>query len=267
MAKASKPGNLPRPKSSAAPGARKIAPSAQGILKRKLAKGRTLAEFKPLSTAETELLRCSSMGLAAVISKRPPKSENASNNIRGSFIRFLALGGDDSAPVHEYGVKVVGGFISQELDLSFCTLKRPLVLERCQVQNPINMLYSKLPHLEIDGGSIPRLAIDGSTIDGDLLIGNGAVFGGLSLIGTTIRGELRLRDGIFNGVTRDAISADRIIVAGSVFIDGGFKAQGFVRFLGAEIGGSFAAAGGLISNPGRRALSMDNARIEGDVFF
>jgi len=64
--------------------------------------------------------------------------------------------------------------------------------------------------------------------------------------------------------TKDVL-ADRLTLAGSLFLRQGFKAQGELRLLGVSIGGSLDCSGAKLSNPQGKALSADGACIGGDV--
>lgn len=70
---------------------------------------RTLSEFSTRSGAEETLLRCAAAGTWAKIQDQAPEERTEANIVRAEFIRFLALGGDDDAPVHERGLFLTGG--------------------------------------------------------------------------------------------------------------------------------------------------------------
>jgi hypothetical protein len=69
------------------------------------------------------------------------------------------------------------------------------------------------------------------------------------------------------------MTADGVIVAGSILLREGFTAEGEVRLLHADIHGNLECSGGRFKNPPRRglpesgaALSADGANVSGDVF-
>ena len=79
----------------------------------KRAFGRSLADFRidgattpnGLHPAEERLLDCAARGKECDIALGSPREEAApENTVRGAFLRFLLLGGDEDAPVHEKGV-------------------------------------------------------------------------------------------------------------------------------------------------------------------
>jgi hypothetical protein len=108
------------------------------------------------------------------------------------------------------------------------------------------------------------------------------IAGDLDLEGCDVRGNLMLhachfervviaRDAGLAGLFLDAchcpgLEADRIRARGGVHLRNGFAATGEVRLLGATIGGSLDCSGGIFTNAGDDALSIDGATIVGSVF-
>jgi hypothetical protein len=64
-----------------------------------------------------------------------------------------------------------------------------------------------------------------------------------------------------------SLSADCATVEGSVFLRGGFTAEGVVRLLGAQIGSDLDCDGGTFKNPEGKALGAADATVKGDVYF
>jgi hypothetical protein len=63
-----------------------------------------------------------------------------------------------------------------------------------------------------------------------------------------------------------SVTADGANVRGDVFLNNGVSAEGEVRLLGAQIGGSLECGGSAFKNPGGDALSADRANVKGSVF-
>src|SRR4051794_6355134 len=82
--------------------------------------GRTLEEFMPLLPAEALVRKAVRQGACATLAKERPKHRTQRNRVRGEFVRFLALGGDAFAPVHESGVDVEGAYVEGPLNLDYC---------------------------------------------------------------------------------------------------------------------------------------------------
>jgi len=64
----------------------------------------------------------------------------------------------------------------------------------------------------------------------------------------------------------DAINAQGIKVAGDVLLEYGFRAEGGVSFLGADIGGQLSCRGGGFQNEGDNALVAQGIKVGSDVF-
>ena len=57
--------------------------------------------------------------------------------VRAGFLRFLAQGGDEFAPVHERALELHGAYVAEDLDLSGCTIPQPLLLRSCYFEGQI----------------------------------------------------------------------------------------------------------------------------------
>jgi len=68
------------------------------------------------------------------------------------------------------------------------------------------------------------------------------------------------------GTHTRAIFADGIKVTGDVFLRDGFKSEGEVRLLGAEIGRNLECSSGHFINPEGKSLNADGLKVTGDVF-
>src|SRR4051794_31528064 len=87
--------------------------------------GRSWSDFEPVLDMEKKL------------AEKVRKAEKCIFNphettiIRAGFLRFLALGGDETAPVHEKGIWLQGAIIEGQLDLDGATLPFDLFLLHC----------------------------------------------------------------------------------------------------------------------------------------
>jgi len=63
-----------------------------------------------------------------------------------------------------------------------------------------------------------------------------------------------------------SFNADRISVKGSIFLRDGFRAEGEVRLLGAQVSGNLDCGNSVFMNPSGDALSADRVNVKGDVF-
>jgi hypothetical protein len=109
--------------------------SGADLLRPKRAFGRSLADFciegattpNGLHSAEERLLECTRLGETCWIGDERPTEATPENTVRGSFLRFLLLGGDEDAPVHEKGAQLFGAFIDGDLDFEGSTILTRLV--------------------------------------------------------------------------------------------------------------------------------------------
>ena len=204
----------------------------------------------------------------------------AATCIRAELIRFLMLGGDDLHPIHETGVTVIGGWISGQLDLRQARCDRYLNLRYCNFERSPVLASSRLAGLTLAGCSTPGLSADGMVVAGDVFLSAGfSARGEVRLLGAQIGGSLGCGGGQFSNADPagtpigDALSADRMVVTGSVFLNRGFSARGAVRLLGAQIGGNLDCGGGRFDNvdpagtPIGKALSADRMVVTGSTFF
>jgi hypothetical protein len=132
--------------------------------------------------------------------------------------------------------------------------------------------------LDCDGGKFKNpgpgnkaIFADGIEVRGSVFFRGGFVAEGeVKLIGAEIGGSLECDDGKFKnpGPGNKAIFVDGIEVRGSVFLRGGFVAEGEVKLIGAKIGGSLECDGGTFKNPGpgNRAIFADGIGVQGSIF-
>jgi len=256
---------------------RAIAPAtkpSQRLRDRQLAKtralaGRRLSDFLPLGPAEQLLLDCCRTGEMARVARQRPETPEVNNRIRASFLRFLLLGGDEQAPVHERGVQLFGCWVDGRLDLGGCVIPFNAALKHSHFAN---LLFAQDARL---GG---LLSLEGSCLsrgmNADRLQVNGSVFlrGGFNakhevrLLGAQIGGNLSCKGGQFEVKKGDSLLADSAVVKGSVLLGEDFRATGEVRLLGAQIGGSLSCSGGQFEVKEGDALSADGATVKGSVF-
>ena len=97
--------------------------------------GRTLAEFKPLKPAEVQLLEACKGGRFANLGGSRPTAGSDANTVRADFLRFLALGGSDEAPIHERGIQLNGAWVKGELDLTNATVPTSLAIHHSHFES------------------------------------------------------------------------------------------------------------------------------------
>ena len=236
---------------------------------KKFPKGRTLAEFQPLQPAETELLQACAEGKVTELGKERPIEKTKVNTVRASFIRFLALGGDDEAPIHERGVQLMGAWIEGDLDLKGAVTASGLSLKHSYFESPPMFRDAEIAGtLTLSGSQIPGLQAARLQCKGSLFMSGGFTsIGEVRLLGAQIDGNLECKGATLNGKDGDALSADRAVIKGSVFLSDGFSSIGAVRLLGAQIDGNLECNGAKLEGKSGRALACDGIRVTGAFFF
>lgn len=231
------------------------------------AHGRSLKDFEPLWPAEQTLLEACRTGEWAEIAEERPEAETDQNRVRAGFVRFLALGGDARAPVHEHGVQLEGAWLVGALELGSAEVQKSLKLARCRISR-IEAWRAKLPMLNLSGSCLEAgLLGDGLRCEGDLVFRDGFLVNGeVRLLGAYIGGDLDCEDGRFIKQRSIAISCDGADIKGNVFFRGSFYAAGGVRLVGASVGGDLDFSGGRVENEGRDAVSLDRLKVAGTVF-
>jgi len=161
-----------------------------------------------------------------------------------------------------------GCTIRTEVRLAGATIGRDLNCERLQLRS--SERSTSLPRR--------RLMADGARIAGDaILTGGFEADGDVRLVGVRIAGDLRVEDARFTGsvdsegVRGDALSLDKVRVAGRVSLDKGFSAAGTVRLRRARIAGDLDCNGatfdvfGDMGLAGCAALLIDRAKVGGSL--
>lgn len=231
--------------------------------------GRTLAEFGELKPAEKLLLEACRTGEPARISEERPEAQTADNTVRAPFLRFLALGGDEQAPVHERGVQLKGTWIEGELDMQAARIPSDIAIVNCYFSiTPVFFNANISGSLILNGCQLPGL-------EGDRLVCNGSLFlrdgftatGVVRLLSAQIGCDLSCRGAVFDGKDGNALAADSVVVKGNLLLDNGFTAKGQVRLLGAQIGGNLDCRYATFDGKDGDALLADWMVVKGAFLF
>ena len=231
-------------------------------------KGRTLGEFEPLQPAEKKLLAACRDGLETVIAAKRPEDATDENTVRAAFLRFLALGGDGLAPVHEKGVQLQGAWIKDTLDMEGADIPHGLKMVGCNFEATLVFRNAKIAgSFNLSGSQLPGFKGDGISCAGGLFLRQGfKSTEAVRLLGAQIGVNLECSGATFDGGEGDALTADGAVIKGGVFLNKKFTAKGEVRLLGAQIGGSLSCDGATFDGGEGDALTADGAVIKGGVF-
>ncbi|MFN3304656.1 MAG: hypothetical protein ACK44A_13170 [Roseateles sp.] len=223
--------------------------------------GRALEDFLPLLPAEQILLRACRLGEVAKLGDAVPEVADDNCRVRAAFLRFLLLGGDTRAPVHEQGVRLMGACVDGLLHLGGCRILRSVDLKRCRFTRLLFAQDARIEGLLTLQGSLLARGLNADRLHcAGLHLRHGfKAEGEVRLLGARIDGVLDCQDGRFEAKAGRAFSADRVVVQGSAFFGGEFGAIGKVRLEGAQIGGMLSCRGGQFEAKEGYALSTDNA--------
>ena len=192
----------------------------------------------------------------------PSQWQSADTGIALSADAIEVAGSIFLRQIHAEGaVRLPGGQVGGTLDCSDATIH--------------NSPQLGLPHAGM------ALIADRLVVKGTVFVNNGFdAAGAVRLLGARIGSDLdcggaRLANAAQPGVPGGggALIADSADVAGSVFLNRGFHAEGEVRLLGARIGGALDCSGVTLVNPSKGqsagtgiALNADSADVAGSVF-
>jgi hypothetical protein len=213
------------------------------------APGRSLADFRDdcnhtehgLLPAEEALLEAAAKGLPCLLELACPIKSTDDNCIRSSVLRFLLLGGDDAAPVHEKRLEIHGAYIDGDIDLEGLTTVRSLWLFKCRIAGSLIARDARLETLNLQGSSVRGILCDRARIAGVSLTDGFEADGPVSFAAASIgAGGLTCSNGKFINPGGEALSCRFAKIADSVMLTDGFEAEGMVNFAGAEIDGQFS---------------------------
>ena len=249
------------------------------------------ARFGELSQAEVRLLAAIPNGQLAVcgsnMSDADPANDPANSgtwaadrDIRADLIRWLCVDRIAREFVDPMGIRAYGARIPGAIDLSGVTVPFGLTLWHCSMDHA-SLHSTEIPLLDLQGTWLQSLFADAVTVKGAVYLRNGfRTEGQVRLLGARIGGDLDCSNAAVESPPQAdvpgsgiAVNADRAVVKGTVFLNKGFRAQGDVRLLGANIGGDLDCSNATFANPPRPgvpgsgiALAADGIVVKGTVF-
>ncbi len=207
-----------------------------------------LQDFVPLKPAEQKLLAMASTGKQCSFGRTRPEAPTGDTLIRADFLRFLALGRDAAAAVHEAGLKIQGAYIDGSVNLNGATKVRPLWIVDSNITGEFSFADAETKVVSLDRTAVSSIRGDGVMIDGSLLLRGTIIDGSLQLFGAEIMGSLSCSGGRIEGRRwrSQRLAADLITmtIGGNVELRNGFVANGLILFDYFEIGGTFNCSEG-----------------------
>lgn len=241
----------------------------QTMAKGRSAEGRTLAEFLPLLAAERRLLDACASGEEARLADPCPAAASDANRVRAAFIRFLAVGGDERAPLHEHGVRLRGAWIEGRLDLQGATVRRTLCLNYCHFGRTPTLRGLQLDgNLSLNGSVLPGMLAERFSCSGNVILRSGFVSNGVvQMRCAQIGGTLECSEASFLHGDKTALMLEGAVVDGSVFLRKGVHCVGGVCFNAARVGGSFECTDATLDNEAGLAFSAFNLSVGNHLLF
>ncbi|MBM2291115.1 hypothetical protein JQX09_04310 [Sulfitobacter pseudonitzschiae] len=196
-----------------------------------------------------------------------PDMPTPQNQIGADLLRYLIKGGCDACDLHDWGVDLVGAYITGDLDLRLVKATGVTGMRNCHFDAAIDAMNARFHVLHLGGSRCPGLLAQGAEVKGDVFLRNGFTANGdVSLSGAVIGGQLSCGDGSFDSPAGHALNAQSAEVKGDVFFTNGFVAKGVVRLSSAVIGGQLNCGGGSFDNAVGDALNAQDVQVKGGVF-
>jgi hypothetical protein len=175
--------------------------------------------------------------------KLPPEGTAAPDReVRANVLRYLILGGCEARPVRGWGVRLSGGHVTGDLDLSFASARGITQLNFCQFERQITALQTRFELLNLSGSHFPALNAQGAQVTGHVLLRGVTAKGKVNLAGAEIGGQLACLGAKFKATTGFALNAQGVRVAGDVFFTDATAAR-TVSLAEAKITGQLACEG------------------------
>jgi hypothetical protein len=241
--------------------------------------GRWLGDFLDEKTdsgllpAEFKLLEACRKGELCVVADRLPsldektqEPENLEVRIRAKFLRFLAMGGDESVSLAESGIDLKGAFIDGGLDLLGAKSVVRLLFYFCYFKGRLRIAEATLCTLSLRRSRVAGIAGNKAKITNNVALFDGFDSEGeVSFNWAEIGGDLNCESGGFRNEQGHALDCIGAKITGGAFLSNGFISKGEVSFNGAEIGGELICNSGIFKNPQGRALSCIGTKIKGSM--
>jgi hypothetical protein len=211
-------------------------------------------------------LKGAARGEPCILQEERPSQPSFEKLVRAAFIRFLLLGGDEHAPVHELGVWLHGAFIQGSIRLQGCRGLHRLGLRNCWIDGDVNFRDAEIRFIYLRGCRTHALKADRVRVGGDVYLHDGfEAQDEVTLSGAEINGNLNASGGRFLKVGGTALKCDRANIRGDVILADGFSAVSEVDISGSSIGGQLNCKRGSFSKAEGVALDADDIKVKGAV--
>lgn len=214
-----------------------------------------------------------------------------SRRVRASVVAALALGAGSEPAGRVAALRLVGAWITGDVDLRDGDLGCPIVLRHCCFDGVLNLDGASTRSVVLSGSHLPELALSGATVRGSLVLRDVVISAGVGeralrgermdvagdlraprirsvgsacLIGSQVRGMVSFADAELSNPGLDALNAGGLEVGGSMFLND-LRTDGELRLPGAKIGGVLMLDGARLHHPTGRALFGEALSVGSDV--
>lgn len=213
--------------------------------------------FANPTPTESQAIQAAQSGQRLQFAPDTPKAEK---QLRAELVRALAL----SEHTHPKGVRIDGAIITGLVDLDYCTVPGRLSLTHCKLPDGLSALDATIAALDLSGSTIGAVSIDGTTIQGDLVLADEfRAKSTVTLRSSSIQGDLSCIHASFAGGEEPALAAEYLRVSGVFYWRNVSVESGAVVLTGASVD---ALADDLKSWPKAGKLMIDGFTYERIVY-
>ncbi len=235
----------------------------------------------PFTPRELQLIE-KTIGLVASLgfaSQMRPEINQAHTHIRAEFLSDLVQikqlspnSDDEEAPFK--GIQISGATITGQVNLANSRNCRPLILNYCNFEKPLNLNHAQLSNLDLSGSLCLGISCNGAIIHGETHLQNGfEARGTVDFINSKLYGTFNASGGSFLssgiGVENNALSLQLSHINNSIILSEGFKSNGVVNLHGTQCDLNLHCRGATMINQQQDeigcALLCENATIKGNV--
>src|SRR6516164_1954660 len=186
-----------------------------------------------------------------------PEGLPESRILSRKFLETILLEDKYRSALPRRGERIIGARFTERIDLVNAELKHELWLNRCLLEQGVDVSGATSTHLlSFDGSKVDgAFTMDGSRIEDDVFMRN-ARFAGITMAGTHIRGALELNGSTVTG----ELNLDHLTVDSSLLIAKA-KLEKVVLVI-AHIGGVLGLDGATVTGK----LDMDMLRVDSSLF-
>ncbi|MFJ6213996.1 oxidoreductase [Streptomyces sp. NPDC092296] len=187
--------------------------------------------------------------------------------VRAEVLAHLLLGGPAAESGRVASLKLIGAYVSGDLDLAGGQVSAYVELRGCRFERKILMSECRAGTLRLIGCLVPRIEASRLATEGDLHLPRCVLTSGLRLTDARIGTDLLLNQAIIGGDRHDrAIAADGLTVSQDMEAEL-IRCTGEISLRSARIGGRLSLRGSsLRARPGRLCLNAARISVEHTLY-